>query len=110
MTLEEKLELLTMRVDALEQALAAKKRTTFKPPTPAEVRQYSLERGSPIDGEAFCDFYESKGWLVGKVPMKCWKAAARNWSKNRKPNAVSIADKNSSLIRQTGGVEWIGKS
>lgn len=110
MTLEERLELLTMRVEALEQALASKKRTSFKPPTPQEVRQYSLERGCPIDGEAFCDFYESKGWVVGKAKMKSWKAAVRNWAKNQKPNALTVANKNTSLINQTGNVEWIGKN
>jgi len=25
------------------------------------------------------NFYESKGWLVGKAKMKNWKAAASNW-------------------------------
>ena len=26
--------------------------------------------------------YESKGWIVGKAPMKDWKAAVRTWEKN----------------------------
>lgn len=37
-----------------------------------------LERRSPVDPQGFIDFYESKGWLVGKAPMKDWKAACRN--------------------------------
>jgi hypothetical protein len=32
--------------------------------------------------EDFFDFYSSKGWLVGKVPMKDWEACARRWKKN----------------------------
>ena len=47
-----------------------------------------LERQSPVDPQGFIDFYESKGWLVGKTPMKDWKAACRNaekcerWNRN----------------------------
>ena len=47
----------------------------FNPPTLAEVQAYVLERQSPVDPQGFIDFYESKGWLVGKTPMKDWKAA-----------------------------------
>ena len=50
----------------------------FTPPTLAEVQAYVLERQSPVDPQGFIDFYESKGWLVGKAPMKGWKAACRN--------------------------------
>lgn len=60
----------------------------FTPPTLAEVQAYVLERQSPVDPQGFIDFYESKGWLVGKAPMKDWKAACRNaekwerWNRN----------------------------
>ena len=48
---------------------------------------YIAERHSPVDPQGFIDFYEAKGWKVGKVSMKDWKAACRNaecwerWSK-----------------------------
>ncbi len=29
-----------------------------------------------------CKSSESKGWTVGKQPMKDWKAAVRNWERN----------------------------
>ena len=60
----------------------------FTPPTLAEVQAYVLERQSPVDPQGFIDFYEAKGWLVGKTPMKDWKAACRNaekwerWNRN----------------------------
>ena len=38
-----------------------------------------------MDPERFYDFYESKGWRVGKEPMKDWKACVRTWEKNDKP-------------------------
>ena len=60
----------------------------FTPPTLAEVQSYVAERQSQVDPQGFIDFYESKGWLVGKTPMKDWKAACRNaekWDRWNKP-------------------------
>ena len=52
----------------------------FVRPTPAEVEEYARTIVYPtLDGEAFCDFYESKGWVVGKSPMKSWEACVRTW-------------------------------
>ena len=56
----------------------------FVKPTPAEVQAYCDERHNSISGQAFCDFYESKGWVVGKSPMKDWKGAVRTWENKRK--------------------------
>ena len=50
----------------------------FTPPTLAEVQSYVAERHSPVDPQGFIDFYAAKGWMVGKTPMKDWKAACRN--------------------------------
>ena len=50
----------------------------FTPPTLAEVQSYVAERHSPVDPQGFIDYYASKGWMVGKTPMKDWKAACRN--------------------------------
>ena len=60
----------------------------FTPPTVQEVRAYCIERGNEVDSERFIDFYESKGWMVGKNKMKDWKAAVRNWE--RKENADKL--------------------
>lgn len=54
----------------------------MKKPTPQEVTEYALSIGFKLDGQQFCDYYESKGWLVGKTPMKVWKAAVRVWRAN----------------------------
>ena len=50
----------------------------FVPPTLAEVQSYVAERQSPVDPQGFIDFYASKGWMVGKTPMRDCKAACRN--------------------------------
>ena len=60
----------------------------FTPPTLAEVQAYVAERHSAVDPQGFIDYYASKGWMVGKTPMKDWKAACRNaeswerWQRN----------------------------
>ena len=56
----------------------------FVPPTLSEVKAYCQERNNGINPEQFIDFYESKGWFVGKNKMKDWKAAVRNWEQRRK--------------------------
>jgi len=53
----------------------------FKPPTPAEVTAYAKTIDFDLDGENFCNFYESKGWKVGNTPMKKWQAAVCTWKK-----------------------------
>lgn len=64
-----------------------KARARFVPPTLEEVQAYVAERNSPVDPQAFIDFYASKGWLVGKAPMKDWRAACRNAEKWERFNA-----------------------
>ena len=59
----------------------ARKHTRFVPPTREEVAAYVHERGSDVDPQGFIDFYAAKGWMVGKNPMKDWKAACRNAEK-----------------------------
>lgn len=56
----------------------------FTPPSLTEVREYIAEKGYHMDAEAFVDFYTSKGWKVGREPMKDWKAAVRNWNRRDK--------------------------
>ena len=55
----------------------------FTAPTVEEVREYCLERGNSVDPDQFVDFYTSRGWKVGKNPMKDWKAAVRTWERGR---------------------------
>ena len=45
------------------------------------MSNFELAGSTKDEGEKFFNFYESKGWLVGKTKMKDWKAAARNWIK-----------------------------
>lgn len=53
-------------------------RPRFLPPTVEQVAEYVKLRRSKVDPQGFVDFYAAKGWLIGKTPMKDWKAACRN--------------------------------
>lgn len=61
---------------------------TFKSPPQIEVLEYmktkSFENPENESGK-FCDFYASKGWMVGKNKMRDWRAAVRNWERNQTP-------------------------
>ena len=71
---------------------------SFSKPTPEEVDAYCRERRNGIDGEAFVDHYESNGWMIGKTPMKDWKAAVRTWERNRKDERPQEVDRYADLI------------
>lgn len=71
------------------------KRKVFTKPTVEEVKAYCVERKNNVNPDKFIDFYESKGWLIGKNPMKDWKACVRTWEKGgssppNKPSSVYI--------------------
>lgn len=53
----------------------------FQKPTVDEVRAYCEEKNLDVDPEIFWNFYESKGWVVGKSPMKNWHAALATWKR-----------------------------
>lgn len=54
----------------------------FVKPKVEEIEAYCKERSNSVDAQHFFDYYESKGWKVGKSPMKDWKSAVRTWERN----------------------------
>jgi non-homologous end joining protein Ku len=63
------------------------------PPTVKMVQEYCESRKNRVDPETFFDFYESKGWKVGKNKMVNWQAAVRTWEKSvRRIKSKSILD------------------
>ena len=54
----------------------------FAVPTVEEVDAYCRERGNNVDAQRFVDFYASKGWRIGKEPMRDWRACVRTWERN----------------------------
>jgi uncharacterized protein YdaU (DUF1376 family) len=49
-----------------------------------EVKAYCKERNNDVDPIRWYNFYESKGWMIGKNKMKDWRAAVRTWEKGQK--------------------------
>ena len=70
------------------------KKAFFKKPTLDEVKNYCILRKNNIEAESFIDFYESKGWQIGKETMKSWKACVRSWEsrEKNKPKTMSKLD------------------
>ena len=66
-----------------EDANASKKeggKTAFRAPSIEDVEAYCKSEGfDQTDADDFVNFYQKKGWRVGKDKMKDWKAAVRNW-------------------------------
>lgn len=63
-----------------------KEKSRFAAPTLTEVQTYCVERNNNINAEQFIDFYESKGWMIGKNHMKDWHAAIRTWERKEQKN------------------------
>ena len=58
----------------------------FVRPTLEEVRNYCIERKSPIDPETFFHNYESTNWIKANgLPVQNWKSTIVTWEKKQKP-------------------------
>ena len=82
----------------------------FQKPTVEEVDAYCRQRQNRVDATRFCNFYESKGWMVGKSKMVDWKAAVRTWERGNNVNLN--LDLNSNLnpdlnpVTTSGGIQY----
>jgi len=68
--------------DTIQKTLVPSR--AFQPPTIEKIKEYTSKENYNIDPERFWDFYQSKGWMVGRNKMKDWKAAVRNWARAQK--------------------------
>lgn len=90
--------------DRLGKDRLGKDNNTFTPPSAEAVKNYCLERKNSVDPEQFINFYQSKGWMVGKNKMKDWQAAVRTWEKTSKQT-----EKNNQIITLHDGSKAICK-
>ena len=79
----------------------------FTPPTVEEVEAYNAERGSRVDCQRFVDFYTSKGWKVGREPMKDWRAAFRTWERNSRAETIKPSPKTPIAPQQRATIDDI---
>lgn len=82
----------------------------FKKPTVEEVREYCRERGNNVDPEQWFDYYESKGWTVGKTKMKDWKASVRTWERNDFDNGRNRTDRGSTQTQVRADYSFLRES
>jgi hypothetical protein len=62
-----------------EQEQEQEQDTKFKKPTIEEIALYMEEKGMNNVSERFYNFYEAKGWMIGKNSIKNWKACVSTW-------------------------------
>lgn len=90
------------------------KRKVFSTPTVDDVRAYCLERNNKVDPQQFVDFYESKGWMIGKNKMKDWKAAVRTWerseTKTRQGETAKLTKDNNNFERRRYDMDALERS
>jgi hypothetical protein len=84
--IEEKLKDNTTNYNTKVNTKESREKTArFVPPTIEDIFNYMTDEKNKEksfakkESEKMFNFYESKGWLVGKTKMKNWKAAASNW-------------------------------
>jgi len=80
-----------------EKGAKAPKKKNFVPPTVEEVEEYCRQNGKTVDPQAFVDYYESNGWMVGRNKMKSWKSAVGTWEHRNKQQARSSPKPRSQL-------------
>ena len=79
----------------------ARTREKFVKPTLEEVAAYMREKGYSVDAEEFWNFYESKGWKVGRDPMKSWQAACVTWQKKERVFGLRRSSSRSAAPRRS---------
>lgn len=65
----------------------------MKKPSLDEVGEYCDQRRNGINAAHFLDYYDACGWMVGRKPMKDWRAAVRTWENRRKQDQAKAKPK-----------------
>lgn len=90
----------------------------FHKPSLDDIRSYCVSRSNNVDPEQFFNFYESKGWMVGKTHMRDWRAAVRTWEKReketpqrkRETRRESVFEHNLKVVDQMFGTDYHSKA
>ena len=61
----------------------APKTKKFVKPSFDQLLDFKNENQFISDPQSFFDYHESRGWVVGRAPMKDWRAAFRTWERNK---------------------------
>lgn len=64
---------------AKDKFLPSDAKPEFTAPSVAEVEAYITKNAYAVKAETFVDFYEARGWMVGKTPIRCWQSMVKLW-------------------------------
>lgn len=68
-------------------------RSVFVIPSPEElVAYFESKESTSVEAQKFFNFYDSKGWKVGKNKMEKWKSAASGWITRNKDNKPAFTN------------------
>ena len=90
-----------------KEKIYKKEISRFQPPTVTDISAYCQQRNNHVDPQNFFDFYESKGWMVGKNKMKDWKAAVRTWERSPQRQKYEEILPNWQVKREEELPEWM---
>lgn len=71
----------------------------FVAPTLDELIEYCNATNAGIDPAGFWNFYESKGWMIGKNKMKSWPHAVGTWKSKERAKQVQKKEVKTDSIR-----------
>jgi len=75
----------------------------FVPPSTDEVQAFIDEHHLNVAAKTFVDFYEVRGWKVGRQPMCSWQAMLRLWHERALKNPLKS---NEQSFRAMDGTYW----
>lgn len=78
-------------------------KTKFVKPTVEEIENYITENNLKVDADTFFNFYEAKGWLIGKNKMQNWKNAVHVWDRK---NHSCIGKHNSTDKEKEANIDY----
>jgi hypothetical protein len=76
-------EIITLLEDFKNTEVTDTPSKKFIPPTLKDVENYLVLQNvlNPVENaERFVNFYEAKGWMIGKNKMKSWQSAVKSWN------------------------------
>jgi hypothetical protein len=77
----------------------------FKIPSIEEIMNYCKERNNSIIAEKFFDFYQAKGWMIGKNKIEDWKAAVRTWENHNVANTQLSSGTHLGQVMKSGKIK-----
>lgn len=92
------------------EAETSKRSRKLIPPSREEVGLLAAKSGLPIEqADAFWDFYESKGWMVGKNKMVSVAGSIAGWVRRWRVESSNVSPTTLAILRQKELDEIMGK-